>query len=255
MATSAPSLALVIPVLDDRELLARCLRSVTAQTVRPDDLIVVDNGSTDGSADVARRFGARVVHEPTRGIPAATAAGFDAATADVLARVDADAVLPPTWVADAKRRFDSARVTVVTGAGRIPAWPEPVSRLAMGAYLGAYSLAAGAALGHRPLWGSAMLVRREVWNRIRDEVCRDDARVHDDLDLSVHLPAGTRVVRDRALTVAVARRTVGDGSRLVRSFGMAVHTVVKHWPDEAPWRRYGRILAARRSARRARVRR
>ncbi len=57
--------------------------------------IVADNGSTDGSADVARSFGAVVVDVSQRGFGAAVAAGIEAATADVVCICDADASLDP----------------------------------------------------------------------------------------------------------------------------------------------------------------
>ena len=81
----------VLPVLDEAEALPWVLGRL------PDGCraIVVDNGSTDGSADVAAAHGATVVHEPTRGFGAACWAGLTAATADVVAFLDADASLDP----------------------------------------------------------------------------------------------------------------------------------------------------------------
>ncbi|MFE0632214.1 glycosyltransferase family 2 protein [Streptomyces sp. NPDC058864] len=58
--------------------------------------IVVDNGSTDGSADIAGALGAHVVREPRRGFGAACHAGLTAATADVVCFCDCDASLDPT---------------------------------------------------------------------------------------------------------------------------------------------------------------
>jgi glycosyltransferase involved in cell wall biosynthesis len=57
--------------------------------------IVVDNGSTDGSAEIARGLGALVVHEPRRGFGSAAHAGLLAATAPVVAFCDADASMDP----------------------------------------------------------------------------------------------------------------------------------------------------------------
>jgi glycosyltransferase involved in cell wall biosynthesis len=62
--------------------------------------IVVDNGSTDGSAEIAPRCGATVVYEPQRGFGAACNAGLAAATADILCFCDCDASLNPRQLPD-----------------------------------------------------------------------------------------------------------------------------------------------------------
>lgn len=69
------SVSVVIPVRDDAEELEKCLALLARQSVRPFEVVVVDNGSTDASAEVARRWGAVVVVEPRPGIPAAAATG------------------------------------------------------------------------------------------------------------------------------------------------------------------------------------
>ncbi|GAB2808344.1 glycosyltransferase family 2 protein [Actinoallomurus bryophytorum] len=81
----------VLPCLDEAAALPWVLGRM------PDGYraIVVDNGSTDGSADVAAAHGAQVVHEPRRGFGAACHAGLLAATSDVVCFMDADASLDP----------------------------------------------------------------------------------------------------------------------------------------------------------------
>lgn len=53
-------ISIVIPCLNDAVLLEQCLSSIVAQTLQPEEVIVVDNGSTDNSVEVANRMGARV---------------------------------------------------------------------------------------------------------------------------------------------------------------------------------------------------
>jgi glycosyltransferase involved in cell wall biosynthesis len=81
----------VLPCLDEEPALPWILERMP-DGFRP---IVVDNGSTDGSARVAARLGARVVSEPRRGFGAACHAGLIAATADIICFMDCDASLDP----------------------------------------------------------------------------------------------------------------------------------------------------------------
>lgn len=86
---ATPAVDVVLPPLDEAAALPAVLASLPAGY----RAIVVDNGSTDGSGDVARVLGATVVHEPRRGFGAACAAGLAAATAPVVAFCDADGSL------------------------------------------------------------------------------------------------------------------------------------------------------------------
>ncbi|NBX23632.1 MAG: glycosyltransferase, partial [Microbacteriaceae bacterium] len=58
------TISVIIPSLNDAVLLDQCLSALRSQTRLPDEIVVVDNGSTDNTADVAKSFGARVVEEP-----------------------------------------------------------------------------------------------------------------------------------------------------------------------------------------------
>jgi glycosyltransferase involved in cell wall biosynthesis len=239
---SATGVSVVIPARDDAVALAVCLDALAVQTSAPLEVVVVDNGSTDDTADVARSHGARVVHEPVPGIPQAASAGYDAARGDVIARLDADSVPPPDWVARVGAAL-AGGADAVTGVGVFHDLPRGTARLTAAAYLGAYYLLGHAALGHHALWGSNMAFRREAWLAVRSQVHRDDAELHDDMDLAFVLGPGRRVVLDRRLVVGVSGRSVRGGAQLRRRFRRQFRTLAVNWRTAPPWQRWAARLA------------
>lgn len=84
--------------------------------------IVVDNGSTDGSADIARELGATVVTEPRRGFGAACHAGLTAAAAEIVCFCDCDASLDPAFLPRLVREVRSGAADLVLGRRRPTEW-------------------------------------------------------------------------------------------------------------------------------------
>src|SRR5579885_3136703 len=85
-----PLVSVVVPALNEELWLERCICALQRkQTAVPYEIIVVDNGSTDGTAGLAERLGVRVVHESRRGLTFARQAGQDAARGAIVAHTDA----------------------------------------------------------------------------------------------------------------------------------------------------------------------
>jgi glycosyltransferase involved in cell wall biosynthesis len=232
------TISVIVPSLNDADYLAVCLDALARQTRLADEVIVVDNGSTDATAEVARAAGARVVDQPVRGIWPATAAGFDAASGDVLARLDADSVPAPDWLAEVERRMSRLdRPTVVTGTGRFYGGTAPRRWIARHLYIGGYFTVIGALLGHPPIYGSNYAMRADAWLRLRDIVHRDRPDLHDDLDLAWWLQPGMTVVHDRALVVGVSARPFDSLPELRRRLKMAFHTLGVLWRAWPPFER------------------
>jgi glycosyltransferase involved in cell wall biosynthesis len=85
--------SVVIPCLNEAASIERCVqlaRNVLDEHELPSEIVVADNGSTDGSAELAERAGARVVHEQRRGYGSAYLAGFEAARGTFIVMADAD---------------------------------------------------------------------------------------------------------------------------------------------------------------------
>ena len=93
--------SVVIPAFNAAETIEETLRSVLAQTVRPQEVIVVDDGSTDATGEMARRSGdvVRVIRQDNAGVGRATTVGILAAQNPLLATLDADDLWLPHKIA------------------------------------------------------------------------------------------------------------------------------------------------------------
>jgi GT2 family glycosyltransferase len=94
------SVAAVVPVWNGREMLTRLLDTLDAQTLRPEETIVVDNGSTDGAPDLARSRGARVIPMGRNvGFAAAVNRGIEETRSEWIAILNSDVELAPDYFA------------------------------------------------------------------------------------------------------------------------------------------------------------
>jgi glycosyltransferase involved in cell wall biosynthesis len=104
-------LSVVVPVRNAEGMLAACLESIVRQA--PADLIVVDGLSIDRTTDIARSFGARILSDEGRGLPAARSIGARAATTRSVALVDADVILPDGSLEALLREFREGGYTAL----------------------------------------------------------------------------------------------------------------------------------------------
>ena len=128
---SVPKVSVVIPVLNDACGLARCLASIRANDYPAGrlEIIVADNGSTDGSPEVAARAGATVVALPGLSVAAVRNHIAAMATGEVLAFVDADHELSAGWLRSAIDALAHPRVAAVGAPYHPPAQATWVQRM------------------------------------------------------------------------------------------------------------------------------
>jgi glycosyltransferase involved in cell wall biosynthesis len=121
--------SVVIPCRNAGRTVGDAVRSAFEQTEPPLEILVIDDASTDGSADAARSAGALVIQSSRRrNAGGARNAGMEAAKGDVFAFLDADALAPRDWLERARRAFESDRDIVAVGGrianGRPGRWGE-----------------------------------------------------------------------------------------------------------------------------------
>jgi glycosyltransferase involved in cell wall biosynthesis len=105
-------LSVLIPSYNEAENIAACLDAVRESAARAGgaEVLVIDNASTDGTADIARTRGVRVLESPSGRFPSIAAqrnAGARESSGDILAFVDSDTVVPAEWLERAARFFAS----------------------------------------------------------------------------------------------------------------------------------------------------
>ena len=120
------SISVVIPAYNAERTIGKVLEALRSEQPPPAEIIVVDDGSVDGTGAVARRLGAHVVRTDGRGYAgAARNRGWDAATGDVVVFVDADSVPAPGWgagLARALAQFPGAIVGCARTFSACTAW-------------------------------------------------------------------------------------------------------------------------------------
>lgn len=208
MSKSNIRVSLVIPAYNEESHLTACLDSVAAQTVKPFEVIVVDNNSSDGTAVIAARYPfVRVLREPRQGVVYARDCGFDAATGDIIGRIDADTRLSADWVATLQQLFVDTALDAVSGTVTYHDMPWPK-------FFGAFNLffrgyLARKMAGELYLYGSNMAIRRAAWQKIRGQLCHK-RHMHEDFDLAAHLArdGGFDVRYNRRLQALVSARLV-----------------------------------------------
>ncbi len=228
--------SLVIPVFNEEETIGPCLDAILSQTVPADEVIVVDNGSTDGTADRLRAYRGRVIslHEPRQGVLHARNAGLDAAAGDLIGRIDADTLLPPRWVEQIHDLFADRTVGAITGPARY--YDIPLPRLI--ARLDLWLRAAWARdTGQRLDWiyGANMAIRASAWRAVRGVLCEDPG-VHEDVDLGIHLfHGGHRVIFAPQLAAGMSARRIRDSLRDFRAYlRMTEHSYATHSAIASP---------------------
>lgn len=254
MAEKALTLTIVIPVYNEERYLSYCLEAILKQTSKPDEVIVVDNGSTDGSVKIAKKFEfVKVIKEKRPGVLFAVKRGFNAAGGQIIGRIDADTILPPAWVDEVKHHFAEGKLAALTGPVNYYDMPYRKSNFWFDHQLRRLTYRYSPQTPF--LYGSNMAISKTAWRAVRAELC-EDRSIHEDIDLAIHLRRrGYKIVYDKALLSGASGRRYNDSlknflayiamyKRAYKKHGLRslwIHTAMFMWSLGyfylLPWRR------------------
>lgn len=121
-------ISIIIPAYNAEKELPGCLTALKNQTLPPDEIIVVDDGSTDQTVRIANQYKVKVIHQANQGPATARNTGVAAAIGDLILFTDSDCQPEPTWVERMVKPFDDPRVQSVKGSYKT-CQPAPAARL------------------------------------------------------------------------------------------------------------------------------
>lgn len=169
-----------------------------------DEIIVVNNGSTDKTEEVIKKYPVTLLQVTEPGIARTRAAGFQHAKSEILARIDADTQVPPDWIKKIKADFEPGKIDALTGPAIFYDAPfQPIIFSRFFVYLLRFIQ------GFHTLNGPNTAITKAVWEKVAPQLCMDDAKVHEDVDLAIHIARiGGRIRYDPQLIARISARRI-----------------------------------------------
>jgi len=200
--------SIVIPAFNEEKYIERCLNSVINQEVNADEIIVIDNNSTDKTAEIATTLGATVVSEKVQGMISARNRGFNEAKYEIIARCDSDTLVPHDWIKTIKNDFDKGGIDGLSGPiyfydsillKYLKTLPAKIAMTVMKTL----------SKGNSQLFGPNMIISKKIWEKVKDIVTLDDTKVHEDMDISLKILKVKGIISyDPGLIVGISARRI-----------------------------------------------
>ncbi len=228
-----PSVAVVIPAYNEEDTIEDCLLACLSQTVPFKEIIVVNNRSTDHTETIIRRLMkdhpviTLIRQDEQQGILPTRNAGFDAATADIIGRIDADTMLHEDWVESVQEAFLDGTIDAATGPVLYHDMPLPKVGLKIDEKI--RSALHRTAKNHRFLFGTNMAIRRTAWHAVRDRILPDpEDKYHEDISLALTLfENGFEIAYWPNMIAGMSARRVDDSPKKYYNYVMRFERTYK----------------------------
>lgn len=184
---------MIVPVFNEADCIRDCLSRLADHIDSLHEVIVVDNNSTDGTRSIVDEFVSMdptfsVVTEAAQGLIFARDTGFDSATGDILARIDADTRVGPEWATAVVDFFGRHGETYAGATGLCTLYDAPFQEKFLRSHeeLTARMRASAEPIEQTRLFGSNMAITTAAWQQIRGTTSRR-SDIFEDLDIALCL--------------------------------------------------------------------
>jgi len=206
---SQPIFSIVIPAFNEENFLAKTLGSLLEQDFKDFELIVVDNNSTDKTAELAKKFGAIVFFEKNQGVAFARQKGFENAKGKIIVSTDADTILPRNWLSKIFEEFKKNKELVAFGGSCIfysgPISAKLASKILVKPFLALDKFFSGG----QNLMGCNMAIKKEAFLKIGG--FNPNLKLNEDVEISYRLRKIGKIKLDPNFKVKVSGRRFRHG--------------------------------------------
>ncbi len=227
-------ISVVIPAYNEEKRIDACLESLMKQKIMPDEIIVVDNNSTDSTKEIVKKYPVKIVTEKKQGMIPARNRGFNTAKYDIIARTDADTILPPNWIKKIKKCFLDKKLIALSGPAEFYDLPELIrnshwqSKPTGVNLIKSYNRIVRKMTKHDCVFGPNYSIRKSTWEMIKNNVCLNDKQVHEDLDLAIHLAPYGKIKFDVNLIVSTSVRRWKRPNAYIEYLYRGLKSIQKH---------------------------
>lgn len=230
-----PSVAIVIPAYNEQESISKCLDACINQTSHADEIIVVNNKSTDDTVKIVKQYqrdnpdaNIRLLNQSEyQGITPTRNHGFDNVKSEVIGRIDADSIIEPYWVEVVRKIFKSSEVDAATGPVLYHDMPLQKAGFVVDEKI--RNVLHRLARDHRFLFGTNMAIRTKSWREVRKLTQLDlENEMHEDIDLALTLFENDyEIVYEPTMVSGMSARRLGDSPRDFYRYIMRYERTVK----------------------------
>lgn len=204
------NVSVIIPVFNEEKNIKKCLESILNQEEKADEIIVIDNNSTDKTIDIVKKYkNIKIIKEKKQGITQSRNTGFNNAKGDILIKCDADTLLKKDFIKKVKITFSKNSKKKNIAALSFPLSAHDFflkEKTIFVFYL--YMLIPRLILGYYPTI-NCYAIKKTAWEKIKNSLCQNDKEAHEDIDISLHLKEkNEKIYHDKKNVVLTSIRRI-----------------------------------------------